>query len=214
MSIIYTIIVRDYENILCEYTEYHGTFEQYTQKLIKKTNNIPKATIIFKEYFFHYITNGNLLYMCMTENNYPIDTAFEYLDVIKDNFEITFTKSQIIKAYNYSFNKNFQYIIESKMNYYNKNTLTKSENQLKLLQDGLIKTQTELLNSQDILEERNEKIQLIVSKAEQMKKESLSFHKGAKKLKNKVRKRILIYKILSILIIVVLIVFLIWRFII
>ena len=202
MSIIYTIIARDNEKILCEYTEYHGTFEQYTQKLIKKTNNIPKATIIFKEYFFHYITNGNLLYMCMTENNYPIDTAFEYLDVIKDNFEITFTKSQINKAYNYSFNKNFQYIIESKMNYYNKNTLTKSENQLKLLQDGLIKTQTELLNSQDILEERNEKIQLIVSKADQMKKESLNFHKGAKKLKNKVRKRVIFSWIIALILIV------------
>ena len=188
MSIIYTIIAKDNEKILCDYTDYHGTFEQYTQNLIKKTNNnIPKATITFKDFLFHYISNDNLIYMCMAENNYPIDTAFEFLDVIKENFEKTFTKIEINQAYAYSFNNKFKYIIQSKMNYYNEHTLTKNENQLNLLKEGLINTKTELLNSQKFLDERNEKMELIVFKAENMKNDSTLYYKESKKLKNKVK---------------------------
>ena len=199
MSIIYTIIAKDNEKILCDYTEYHGTFEQYTQNLIKKTNNIPKATITFKDFLFHYISNDNLIYMCMAENNYPIDTAFEFLDVIKENFEKTFTKIEINQAYAYSFNDKFKYIIQSKMNYYNEHTLTKNENQLNLLKEGLINTKTELLNSQKFLDERNEKMELIVSKAENMKNDSSIYYIESKKVKDKVKNDKILYRILFIL---------------
>jgi len=186
MSIIYTIIAKDNEKILCDYTQYKGTFEQYTQNLIKKTNNIPKATITFNDYFFHYISNNNLIYMCMAEKNYPIDTAFEFLEVIKENFENTYTKNQIIQAYAYSFNNEFKHIIQSKMNYYNEHTLTKNENQLNLLKEGLLNTKVELLNSQNFLDERKEKMELIVFKAENMKKDSGIYYKKSKKLKNNI----------------------------
>ena len=200
MSIIYTIIAKDNEKILCDYTDYHGTFEQYTQNLIKKTNNnIPKATITFKDFLFHYISNDNLIYMCMAENNYPIDTAFEFLDVIKENFEKTFTKIEINQAYAYSFNNKFKYIIQSKMNYYNEHTLTKNENQLNLLKEGLINTKTELLNSQKFLDERNEKMELIVSKAENMKNDSSIYYIESKKVKDKVKNDKILYRILFIL---------------
>ena len=210
MSIIYTIIAKDNEKILCDYTEYHGTFEQYTLNLIKKTNNnIPKATITFKDFLFHYISNDNLIYMCMAENNYPIDTAFEFLDVIKENFEKTFTKIEINQAYAYSFNNKFKYIIQSKMNYYNEHTLTKNENQLNLLKEGLINTKTELLNSQKFLDERNEKMELIVSKAENMKNDSSFYYKESKKVKDKVKNDKILYRILFILVIILVILFII-----
>ena len=199
MSIIYTIIAKDNEKILCDYSQYHGTFEQYTQNLIKKTNNIPKATITFKDFLFHYISNDNLIYMCMAENNYPIDTAFEFLDVIKENFEKTFTKIEINQAYAYSFNDKFKYIIQSKMNYYNEHTLTKNENQLNLLKEGLINTKTELLNSQKFLDERNEKMELIVFKAENMKKDSVFYYNESKKVKQKIKNNKILYRILFIL---------------
>jgi vesicle-associated membrane protein 7 len=210
MSIIYTIIAKDNEKILCDYTDYHGTFEQYTQNLIKKTNNnIPKATITFKDFLFHYISNDNLIYMCMAENNYPIDTAFEFLDVIKENFEKTFTKIEINQAYAYSFNNKFKYIIQSKMNYYNEHTLTKNENQLNLLKEGLINTKTELLNSQKFLDERNEKMELIVSKAENMKNDSSIYYIESKKVKDKVKNDKILYRILFILVIISVILFII-----
>ncbi len=37
MSIIYTLIARDKDVILCDYSEYTGNFEQITVKLLKKT---------------------------------------------------------------------------------------------------------------------------------------------------------------------------------
>jgi vesicle-associated membrane protein 7 len=210
MSIIYTIIAKDNEKILCDYTDYHGTFEQYTQNLIKKTNNnIPKATITFKDFLFHYISNDNLIYMCMAENNYPIDTAFEFLEVIKENFETTFTKIQINQAYAYSFNNEFKHIIQSKMDYYNEHTLTKNENQLNLLKEGLINTKTELLNSQKFLDERNEKMELIVSKAENMKNDSSIYYIESKKVKDKVKNDKILYRILFILVIISVILFII-----
>ena len=56
MSLIYTIICRDHDKVLCEYTDYHGNFEQITRNLIKKTKTYAKATIVYDDYYlFHFV---------------------------------------------------------------------------------------------------------------------------------------------------------------
>jgi hypothetical protein len=47
MSIIYTLIAKDTDAILCDYSEYTGNFEQITVKLLKKAQKESIATFSY-----------------------------------------------------------------------------------------------------------------------------------------------------------------------
>ena len=49
MSIIYTLIAKSNDNVLCEYTEYHGNFEQISRTLLKKVKANKTATFSYED---------------------------------------------------------------------------------------------------------------------------------------------------------------------
>ncbi len=49
MSIIYTLISKSNDKVLCEYTEYHGNFEQVSRTLLKKVQKDHRATFSYDE---------------------------------------------------------------------------------------------------------------------------------------------------------------------
>jgi hypothetical protein len=49
MSIIYTLIARDSDKVLCEYSEYHGNFEQISRSLLKKVQKDHRATFLYDD---------------------------------------------------------------------------------------------------------------------------------------------------------------------
>ncbi len=49
MSIVYTLISKGPEKILCEYTEYQGNFEQISRSLLKKVVKDSRATFSYAD---------------------------------------------------------------------------------------------------------------------------------------------------------------------
>ena len=49
MSIIYTLIIKDKNIIMAEYTEYNGNFEQVSRNLIGKVKKNHKATLSYDD---------------------------------------------------------------------------------------------------------------------------------------------------------------------
>lgn len=45
MSIIYALISKDFDCVLCEYTEYIGNFQQITRSILRKISSDSKKTI-------------------------------------------------------------------------------------------------------------------------------------------------------------------------
>ena len=84
MSILYSLIAKDGLVVLCEFTEYSGNFQQISRMLLKKIEPNTKKTIEYNKYRYHYIKEGNLTYLCLTEN-FPDYLAFAFLNDIKDN---------------------------------------------------------------------------------------------------------------------------------
>ena len=165
MSLLYTIICKDHEKVLCEFTEYHGNFEQITRTLIKKSKNYAKASISYDDYYlFHFITENTITYLCMCEVTYPYESAFDFLNNIRENFERTYTTEAIETAYAYSFNKEFGQTLHQKMEMYNSNLQSNSINQIDRFRKGEISTREVLLKVEDLLITNEEKMNLIVKK--------------------------------------------------
>lgn len=177
MSIVYTLICKGNDKVLCEFTEYQGNFEQISRSLLKKVQKDKRATFSYAdEYYFHYINVNFTTYMCMCDNKLSQDTAFSYLEEIRTLFTETFTPKEIDSAISYSLNDRFKDSIRGRMNYFNAN-LNESDKVSKLKQ-GVIDYKDNILQANDILMERGEKINLIVRKADNLRTESQNYLKG------------------------------------
>lgn len=49
MSIVYTLICKGTDKVLCEYTEYQGNFEQVSRSLLKKVQTDSRATFSYAD---------------------------------------------------------------------------------------------------------------------------------------------------------------------
>ena len=116
--------------------------------------------------------------MCMCDDKLTQDSAFAYLEDIKSSFLQTFSLKEIDAAYAYSLNEKFKESIRGKMNYFNAN-LNESDTVSKL-KKGVLDYKDNILMANDVLQERGEKINLIVRKADNLRTESMNYYGSVK----------------------------------
>ncbi len=110
----------------------------------------------------------------MCDDKLTQDSAFAYLEDIKSSFLQNFTTKEIESAYAYSLNDKFKENIKAKMNYFNAN-LNESDTVSKL-KKGVMDYKDNILQANDVLLERGEKINLIVRKADNLRTESMNYY--------------------------------------
>ncbi|KRW99709.1 Longin-like domain [Pseudocohnilembus persalinus] len=116
MSIIYTLIGKGQDIILVDYTNSFGNFAQITKNIMKKIETETSHSYMYNEkYYFHYINQAGVTYMCMTEIPFQQKLAITYLKDIKNMFQQEFSQNQINLAINYSLNAAFSNILKQKM---------------------------------------------------------------------------------------------------
>ncbi len=158
-----------------------------------------------EDYIFHFTTENKLTYMCMCENKYPIETAFDFLNTIKETFEAKYTKETINSANAYTLNKEFRNTLKGKLEFFNSNIVSKNEDQINRFKKGLVDTKNTLLDCDQVLGKRGEKVQLIVKKAELLQADSIDLFEGAIRVKNRYNKRKLTRMLMVIAILLLLI---------
>ena len=202
MSIIYALVSKNHDQVLCEYTEYKGNFEQISRTIFRKIQKNSRGVLTYDEsYNFSYINENNLTYLSMSDAKYPNEFIFSYLEDIQSKFKEKYTQIQIDEALSYSFNTDFKDVLKSKLEYYN-NQAEKSKDSINKLKESIVETKGVLLNSQDILGQRGDKVNLIVQKADLLRMDSNSYLENAHKLKQYIMWRRI--KQLCILIVIVL----------
>ncbi len=114
----------------------------------------------------------------MCDNKFPQETALAFLEDLKKIFLRKFTPSDIDKAIVYSFNndKEFKNEMIKRMEYYNSN-IDKGDN-ISELKQGVLQFKDNVLDASDILSQREEKISLIVRKADQLRHDSSTYYKN------------------------------------
>jgi len=112
--------------------------------------------------------------MCLRNKNFPDKTAFAFLEDIKDDFFQNVPEVDYLTAIPNGLNAKFRPTIKSRMEYFRKNP--QDIDKLSLLKQTLNDSKNEILQTDDILNTRSEKINLIVDKAENIKTESRSYY--------------------------------------
>ena len=181
MSIIYGIIAKD-SKPLCEYSEYVGSISSVCIKAIAMCKE-KQGVLTYEGYNMYYENHFNLIFLLMCEKGYPEEAVFKCIENIVNEFQKTFPSSS---AYDngpqYCLNKQFQQKLRMYMEKYNdpKN----QKNKVDILKDQVLSMHRQVLDTADIVNERGEQINLIVSKSEQLSRDSYTFKKTAEKVKN------------------------------
>lgn len=125
-------------------------------------------------YYFHYINDNGVTYMGMCNNKYPREAAFKFLEDVMAEFKKKYSPRQIQDAISFSFNDEFKVVLKDRMNYYNKHL--DSRDNISTLRQGLVSYKDNVLQANELLMERGEKMNLIVRKADSLKSESTAYY--------------------------------------
>ncbi|KAF7458461.1 Synaptobrevin family protein [Cryptosporidium felis] len=150
MPIIYSLVARG-QVILAEYTDRVGNFPTIARLLLKKINkNLNKQSYTYDNYCFHFlICEPGVSFMAMTDRNFGLIVPYEYL---KDVRIRTVPYIEMLKHPMYLvLNNVVSPILSERMNV--------------------------LIENIDILLERNEKLDLLVSQTKNLATESDTFRR-------------------------------------
>lgn len=147
---------------------------------------------------YHYLTSSqDLIFLCITDEDFDRSMAFHYLDELKRKFESLFTANQAKAAPPFGLNNEFSAIIEEETNVANDRASSRSSEkvrpkmtmhpkldldlfQMDRLRDEVQQVKDIMVANIDSIVERGEKMELLVDKTEQLSNESVTFRQRAR----------------------------------
>ncbi|XP_043605070.1 vesicle-associated membrane protein 7 [Bombus pyrosoma] len=200
MPILYTVVARG-STVLAKYASCTGNFDEVTESILAKKAENDKVTYSQGQYLFHYICEDNIIYMCITDDDYQKSKAFLYLAEIKGRFLAAYGQDAQA-AIPYAMNTDFARTLASTMKHYNE-----SSHKVDVL-DSVLGDLDELKDIMskniDNVAMRGERLELLVNKTENLSTNSVTFRKTSRNLARSLFwKNVKIYVIVGVILIVV-----------
>ena len=203
-QIIYVVIAKEKDIILADYSDYSGNFQQNSIKILRKVVSNHNATIHYQAYKFHYLDKEGITVLCMSNQEFPDDVIYCFLEEVFTKFRETFDDFTINKANAFSLNNQFNNVLRNSFYYYNRNP--QCNDAISKLKLQVIEFKKNVFRADELLSERGEMLQEINIKANNLATESETYYKSAKKVKKSTKWK----KIALIITIIVVILLLIW----
>jgi vesicle-associated membrane protein 7 len=161
-----------------------GNFPTVTRVLLAKIpSQDGKMTYVYDEYVFHYIVEGGICYLCMSDEKNKHRIPFAFLEDMKTNFLAKFGLEAAQTAIAFSMNEEFRGVIQQRMEFYNS-----ADADLSIDNIGAVKSQIEdvkgvmVQNIEKVLE-RGEKIELLVDKTDRLNQQAFRFESSSRELR-------------------------------
>ena len=211
MSIIYGLIAQE-KKPLCDYSEYKGTFTTICIRTLPKCTDEKGLLTLEGGYNIFYRNQGGITFLILCDNSYPQEAAIVCLDkIIEEFFKLYPTSNDFSNEPQYCLNDKFQRIVYEKMQKYNADSTNLDEN-VSALKENLLSMNKQIISTSEIVNERGDKINLIVEKAEKLSQDSTVFADTTKRVKRLEKwRKIRMYLIIFIIIAVIIIFLIIWR---
>eukprot|EP00540_Astrosyne_radiata_P011078 CAMPEP_0116848068 /NCGR_PEP_ID=MMETSP0418-20121206/14787_1 /TAXON_ID=1158023 /ORGANISM="Astrosyne radiata, Strain 13vi08-1A" /LENGTH=224 /DNA_ID=CAMNT_0004479589 /DNA_START=88 /DNA_END=762 /DNA_ORIENTATION=- len=183
MTIVYALVSRQ-KTVLAEFTATSGNFPTVTRVLLSK---IPpqdgKMTYVYDQHVFHYIVEGGICYLCMSDELHKHRIPYAFLNDMKDRFVAQYGTEEPQTAIAFSMNEGFSQIIRDRMDFYNSEQADLTVDNI-----GAVKSQIEdvkgimVQNIEKVLE-RGEKIELLVDKTDRLNQQAFKFESSSRNLR-------------------------------
>lgn len=201
MPILYSLVARG-TTILAKYASRSGNFDEVAENVLTK---IPAEddmlTYTQGKYLFHYISENNIVYMCITDDDFQRSKAFLYLAEIKRRFKAAYGQDAQT-AVPYAMNTDFARALASTMKHYSESN--QEIDVLASVMGDLDELKVIVKKNVDSVAMRGERLELLVNKTENLTANSVTFRKTSRNLARSLFwKNVKIYVIIGFILIVV-----------
>lgn len=183
MSIIYSLISKG-ATVLAEHSNASGNFITLSRVIIEKIpKEDAKLSYDYDSFIFHFVVEGGVIYMCMTDYNFPRRIGFSFLEDIKLRFNASYSIHQINNAVAFSMNNEFAPFLSRQMDFFSRDPsvdkISHAKHQLEETKQIMVENIEKILN-------RSEKIDILVRQTESLDQQSVQFHKSSKSLSHRI----------------------------
>eukprot|EP01027_Heterolobosea_sp_BB2_P008447 GEZU01012535.1.p1 GENE.GEZU01012535.1~~GEZU01012535.1.p1 ORF type:complete len:208 (-),score=61.26 GEZU01012535.1:28-651(-) len=165
MPIIFAAIAND-NDIVAEYpTSEKGlsaTVKEMLQNLPRKGQ---KQSFNQENYQYHTKCTGRNVYVCVSDNNYPLRTCYAFLSEIETRHS--------------NGDRNLKNMLKDRMTFYNDS----KNDKITRIQDQIEDVKGVMMDNIDKVIARGEHLEMIQSKAQELEDTAIDFNRGAKKVK-------------------------------
>ncbi|CAG9332231.1 unnamed protein product [Blepharisma stoltei] len=184
MSIIYALVVRDPDIVLCEFSRAQGNFPQITRNIISKLPRSGKFSYTYNEKFcYHYISEDNILFICLSDAEFPRRICFLFLEDIKSNFMNRYGHV-VNTVIAFGVNSEFSDVLKTRINYFNTDP---NADKLQSIRSSVDEVRNIMIENIDKVLARGEKVELLVKKSEIMSEQAVTMKKRAVQVRRKMR---------------------------
>ncbi|KAL9657298.1 hypothetical protein ABK040_011518 [Willaertia magna] len=186
-------------------SSYNSSYQQIPQTCIYITEKIShlnhKRTLTQSIYSYHYkVTDNKYVFMCCADSECPLRICYNFLDDLETQYKRLGLNESTENM------KQINNLIKDRMAYYNNvenDKISKLKNQIDSTKDVMI-------SNIDKIIERGERLDVLVSRTEDLQDNAFNFREGSVKLKNTMKKRLIMIGIFAIIIILIVLFFIIW----
>eukprot|EP01087_Luapelamoeba_hula_P024850 TRINITY_DN960_c0_g1_i1.p1 TRINITY_DN960_c0_g1~~TRINITY_DN960_c0_g1_i1.p1 ORF type:complete len:219 (-),score=37.03 TRINITY_DN960_c0_g1_i1:276-932(-) len=180
MPIIYSLVARG-NTVLAEHAAATGNFITVSRLILDKiaTTTSGRMSYAYDRHYFHYLASDGLLFLCMSDEQFPRRIAFAFLDDIKTRFLAVY-KSTYKNAIAFAMNEEFSRVLKRQMEYF---SYDPSVDKISMVTKKVDETKKVMVENIERVLDRGEKIELLVSRTEQLQDQSYKFASESKKLR-------------------------------
>ncbi|XP_043188705.1 vesicle-associated membrane protein 7-like [Amphibalanus amphitrite] len=176
MTILFSMISRG-TTILAKCATCPGNFMEVVELILPKIGlQDSKLTYAHGDYLFHYVTEAGVIYLCITDDAFERSRAFSFLLELKKRFTTVYGY-RLHSALPYAMNSEFSPLMASEMRRYSesRSTLAKAQADMDELKEIMVQ-------NIDSIASRGERLELLVSKTENLSANSVSFRSTSRNL--------------------------------
>jgi len=179
MPIIYSIVARG-NVILAEYANAKGNFDQVVRRILEKiaTTAEMKMCYVYERHLFHYLKDDHLIYLCMADEDFGRRIPFAYLEDLKGRFRVSYG-DRGKTALAFAMNEDFSRVMKNLMEYYS----NPNSDKINKLKGEVDEVKSVMVQNIEKVLERSERIELLVSKTENLNENAFKFKKQSTALK-------------------------------
>ena len=206
MPILYALIAKKQNIILCDYTSHTGNFQMVTMQLLQTQVQPDSArSLELDDFHFHYINEDGLNIMAMCDKTTDKKLAFMFIQDVRKTFLDTYTPREIDLAKGYSLKSFGSQFIKPKMEMYNENPTIANDDKAEKLLSDMKYLKDNMVENIEALIQRDGKIEIMAETAMQLSTVSNSYKTRSRKLKeNERRKRWMLCIIGTVVLIIIL----------
>jgi len=181
MPIVACLIARG-NVVLAEYSP--GTnFATIARRLIEQIPTTPdsKKSYSHDSFHFHYLVEGGITYLCMTDQNMNFRVPYAFLFDLNSRFKGTYAE-KIFSAGPMGMNDSFSRVIKERLEFFSNE---RNVDKISKVRGEIEDAKNIMVNNIEKVLERGEKIEVLVDKTEDLNQQSASFKSRGQKLKRK-----------------------------